>query len=304
MRTLLRVLVLLLTGWAVAACGQAPASATLVPPSPTPTAAALPLQMTVDGVERIDLGKSQAGAGQSWLLVRLTVKNGGSKGVTFKEQFFRLEVDGQAIPPDADAVEAAEKQAGSKGFGTALGSNLSAGEAKPGIIVFSVPNQGKSFTLALKQDDKATLEAAAPVSLTPQATRVLAEPTATATPLPTTATPRPPTLTPTLAPTKPSAPPTATPVPTSPPPPTATSMPPTVSPTPVPPTLVPTAPARNSGGVAPVSETACPADYPIKGNKQSGKYHVPTGGSYKVTKPEVCFATPQDAEAAGFTRAN
>ncbi len=53
------------------------------------------------------------------------------------------------------------------------------------------------------------------------------------------------------------------------------------------------------GAVAPVSEDDCPSNAPIKGN-QSGLYHVPGGSYYDVTNPEECFATTQDAEAAGY----
>src|SRR4051794_26607388 len=47
----------------------------------------------------------------------------------------------------------------------------------------------------------------------------------------------------------------------------------------------------------------CPADHPIKVNSSSGIYHVPGGRSYARTKPERCYATPEDAEADGFRRA-
>jgi micrococcal nuclease len=58
--------------------------------------------------------------------------------------------------------------------------------------------------------------------------------------------------------------------------------------------------AKPSGGaVAPISEDDCPQSAPIKGN-QSGLYHVPGGAYYDVTNPEECFATAQDAEAAGY----
>jgi micrococcal nuclease len=53
------------------------------------------------------------------------------------------------------------------------------------------------------------------------------------------------------------------------------------------------------GAVAPISENDCPPNAPIKGN-QSGLYHVPGGAYYDVTNPEECFATAQDAEAAGY----
>ncbi len=48
---------------------------------------------------------------------------------------------------------------------------------------------------------------------------------------------------------------------------------------------------------------ACPPDKPIKGNRPSMVYHVPGGGSYTRTNPEDCFATEQDAQAAGYRKA-
>ena len=47
----------------------------------------------------------------------------------------------------------------------------------------------------------------------------------------------------------------------------------------------------------------CPASHPIKGNRGSMGaliYHVPGGRNYDRTKPEACFATIEDAEAAGY----
>jgi len=61
-----------------------------------------------------------------------------------------------------------------------------------------------------------------------------------------------------------------------------------------------------SSGVAP-SGSDCPADHPIKGNvrdrnpnKGEKIYHVPGDNGYAQTKPEECFATTAEAEAAGY----
>jgi hypothetical protein len=43
-----------------------------------------------------------------------------------------------------------------------------------------------------------------------------------------------------------------------------------------------------------------PPGYPIKGNASSMIYHTPDMPSYRGTKPEWCFATVEDAQAAGF----
>jgi hypothetical protein len=44
----------------------------------------------------------------------------------------------------------------------------------------------------------------------------------------------------------------------------------------------------------------CPVDHPIKGNANSRIYHLPGQSSYEQTVPEYCFATEEDARAAGF----
>jgi hypothetical protein len=44
----------------------------------------------------------------------------------------------------------------------------------------------------------------------------------------------------------------------------------------------------------------CPAEFPIKGNSNSHIYHLPGGASYNATIPNICFATEEAAEAAGF----
>ena len=56
------------------------------------------------------------------------------------------------------------------------------------------------------------------------------------------------------------------------------------------------------GWVEPV-DGACPSSHPIKGNADSGIYHVPGGASYDRTVPERCYVSPEAAEADGFRRA-
>jgi len=43
-----------------------------------------------------------------------------------------------------------------------------------------------------------------------------------------------------------------------------------------------------------------PPGYPIKGNRRSGIYHVPGGFAYDRTIPDICFRTPEAAEATGL----
>lgn len=84
------------------------------------------------------------------------------------------------------------------------------------------------------------------------------------------------------------------------------SWPPLVEPSPTAPRTAPVqfvAPARaDQRWVEPV-DGECPSTHPIKGNADSGIYHVPGGLSYDRTVPERCYATEADAEADGFRRA-
>lgn len=54
---------------------------------------------------------------------------------------------------------------------------------------------------------------------------------------------------------------------------------------------------------APVSAWNCPSWAPIKGNANSGIYHVPSARFYQATKPEDCFRTEAAARAAGYRKA-
>jgi micrococcal nuclease len=78
---------------------------------------------------------------------------------------------------------------------------------------------------------------------------------------------------------------------------------PTTAPT-VSPTVAPTQPASGGGGGSfPAVGSDCPASAPIKGNANSGIYHMPGQQAYDRTIPEECFATEADAQAAGYRRA-
>ena len=46
-----------------------------------------------------------------------------------------------------------------------------------------------------------------------------------------------------------------------------------------------------------------PADFTIKGNERSKKYHVPGAAGYERTHAEVWFNSEEAAETAGFTKA-
>lgn len=52
----------------------------------------------------------------------------------------------------------------------------------------------------------------------------------------------------------------------------------------------------------PRSDGSCPSWAPIKGNADSGIYHVPGQRFYKVTKAEECFRTESAAVKAGYRR--
>ena len=57
-----------------------------------------------------------------------------------------------------------------------------------------------------------------------------------------------------------------------------------------------------------VAGTSTTASCLIKGNIASGTgkkiYHMPGGASYKIVKPEQCFNTEAEAQAAGFAKAS
>lgn len=67
-------------------------------------------------------------------------------------------------------------------------------------------------------------------------------------------------------------------------------------------------PLKNAGSSHPIpagsiegdGTPVCPPDYPIKGNATSRIYHQPGQSSYERTVAEFCFATEEDAIAAGF----
>jgi large subunit ribosomal protein L4 len=54
------------------------------------------------------------------------------------------------------------------------------------------------------------------------------------------------------------------------------------------------------GAVAATEDGSAPEGYDIKGNADSGLYHVPGSSFYNRTVAEFWFATAEDAEAAGF----
>jgi hypothetical protein len=62
------------------------------------------------------------------------------------------------------------------------------------------------------------------------------------------------------------------------------------------------------GAVAPITVDDCPATHPIKGNNSGRQaerpvdpiYHTPSSRWYAATDPEECFATVEEAEAAGY----
>jgi len=58
--------------------------------------------------------------------------------------------------------------------------------------------------------------------------------------------------------------------------------------------------APTGGRASPPSKDSCPATHPIKGNANSGIYHVPGGQFYNQTDPEDCFSSSAAAIAAGY----
>lgn len=54
------------------------------------------------------------------------------------------------------------------------------------------------------------------------------------------------------------------------------------------------------GAVAPTEDGSAPEGHAVKGNADSGKYHVPGSQWYDATEAEFWFASADDAKAAGF----
>jgi large subunit ribosomal protein L17 len=54
------------------------------------------------------------------------------------------------------------------------------------------------------------------------------------------------------------------------------------------------------GSAEPLADGSAPDGYPIKGNRDSMKYHTPESRWYDQTVAEVWFSTAEAAEAAGF----
>jgi hypothetical protein len=63
----------------------------------------------------------------------------------------------------------------------------------------------------------------------------------------------------------------------------------------------PTGPTADDSWVAPI-DGVCPTSHPIKGNADSGIFHVPGGMSYERTVPERCYISEAEAEADGFRK--
>lgn len=53
----------------------------------------------------------------------------------------------------------------------------------------------------------------------------------------------------------------------------------------------------------PINKDDCPQEFPIKGNRDSYIYHLPSDEYYEKTDPEMCFSTEENAQIAGFRRA-
>ena len=63
------------------------------------------------------------------------------------------------------------------------------------------------------------------------------------------------------------------------------------------------APSLPAGAKAPTKTGKAPKGYDVKGNADSGLYHLPDGQWYDATEAEFWFKSAEDAEAAGFTKA-
>ncbi len=63
--------------------------------------------------------------------------------------------------------------------------------------------------------------------------------------------------------------------------------------------------ADNNGmrWIRPDEHGACPAEYPVKANDNSGIFHLPGGRFYDRTKPERCYSDAVAAAADGYRAA-
>jgi len=86
----------------------------------------------------------------------------------------------------------------------------------------------------------------------------------------------------------------------------STAATPSAAATPPAPTTPPTKPSATAApirdGVPPANATSCPIIYPVKGVTQGGTrtYDIPGSPTYFGAKPEICFISPADADAAGY----
>ncbi|MGH2618608.1 MAG: 50S ribosomal protein L17, partial [Thermomicrobiales bacterium] len=55
-----------------------------------------------------------------------------------------------------------------------------------------------------------------------------------------------------------------------------------------------------AGAVLGDGTTACPSEFPVKGNARSKIYHTPESRVYAQTIAEFCFSTAKAAQAAGY----
>jgi hypothetical protein len=119
--------------------------------------------------------------------------------------------------------------------------------------------------------------------------------TAVATTVTATATPAPPPPATTAKATVAATPPTSTPA--------AKTVTATATRAPSATAAVAVVPATLS--VPPLSKYTCPSDYPIKGyiTGTARVYLLPGAASYGATDPVECFASEEDAQAAGYSKA-
>jgi len=57
---------------------------------------------------------------------------------------------------------------------------------------------------------------------------------------------------------------------------------------------------RISAKTPQATERECPNSRPIKGNAQTGIFHMPYGSYYDKTLPERCFSSKDEAIKAGY----
>ena len=256
----------------------------------TPPAASTPVTTPVPAPSSTSI-PSAVRTGDSGSMVRIA--SVGSEGVRLRpapgsEEILKVLAEGTLLESLGEEQEDGGRQwrrvREPEGLVGWVAADFLAAEPATPTVVTAAPTATPVIQAAVVRPPPSSTPSQAPTSppSTPATLSTLPPSTATEQPRPATAVP--PMMQ--VAAAKPESAPPATQRPAPPP---ATAVP----------AAKPTAPIART---AP-SGSDCPPSQPVKGNHSSSGewiYHVPGGQFYRVTKPEACFATADDARRAGY----